>query len=547
MVGPPGRRIIRQSLTLSLAFTPRISVVTPVWNTNLVHLRAAIDSVRAQSYGDWELCLVDDASAAGGVTDCLDGYAASDSRIVVRHRSSTGGTVAASNEALSMATGDFVAFLDHDDVLDPNALLQVVRLLNERPDADLIYTDEDKIGPDGSLTETFHKPAWSPEYLLGCMYLNHLCVYRRALVHGLGGLRPEMEGSQDWDLALRFTELTDRVHHVPQVLYHWRITEGSTSGGAANKEYAIASARRAVSDHMRRRQVRGRCEDIRNHPGWFRVNYDVTGKPLVSIIVPAGGGRRMIRSQPTDLIRNCIGSILERTEYDNFEIVCVLDDATASEVRSSLAGFADDRIRFLKVPGEFNFSTKVNRGAVVSEGEHLLLLNDDTEVMTASWLTDLVGISQQHHVGAVGAKLYFADGRVQHAGVAVTGGFPGHANYGADADSPGYFGNLILNGNFTAVTGACLMSPKDVFEEVGGFSPALPLNYGDVDYCLKLRQHGYRVVFASSVELYHYETSTRKGVVTEPELETFRQLWPALEFADPFYSPHLLISTLASA
>lgn len=515
-------------------FTPRISVVTAVWNTHVPHLRATLDSVRAQSYPNWELCVVDDSSTAPGVAELLDAYARTDTRVRVRHRATNGGTVASSNDALAMATGDFVAFLDHDDILDPDALLEVAQLLSVHPDADLVYTDEDKIAPDGTLFEPFHKPGWSPEYLLGCNYLNHLCVFRRSVVASIGGLRPEMEGSQDWDLALRVTELTDRIHHLPRVLYHWRVASGSTSLGAANKEYAVAAANLAVTEHLRRNGVQATCDDLPNHPGWFRVRYGVAGRPLVSIVIPAGGGRRVIRGRVTDLVVNCIRSIVDRTDYTDFEIVCVLDQHTAPLVRESLKVLADNRIRFVEVSGEFNFSTKVNRGASASGGSHILLLNDDTEVISPGWLTQLLGISQQPGVGAVGGKLYFADGRVQHGGVTVTGGFPGHANYGAGGDSPGYFGNLILNCNFRGVTGACLMTSRNAFDEVGGFSTLLPVNYGDVDYCLKLGQRGYRVVFAPSVELFHYESSTRKAVVSEHELRVFGTLWPGLEPIDPY-------------
>lgn len=532
---------------MSPRLAPRMSVITPVWNTNLSHLRAAIQSVQDQRYSNWELCLVDDGSTAGGVIDTLAAYAADDSRIRLRRRADTGGTVAASNEALAVSTGDFVAFLDHDDVLAPDALLEVALLLDEHPGADLVYTDEDKLGLAGTLFDPFHKPDWSPEYLLGCMYLGHLCVYRRALVASVGGLRPEVEGSQDWDLALRVSEVTDRIHHLPKILYHWRVAEGSTSGGAANKGYAIAAGRRALTEHFRRTGVRATCEELPTHPGWFRPRHQVEGEPLVSIIIPAGGGHRAVRDRKTDLIANCVSSVVKRTEYNNFEIVCVLDNSTSGQVRDSLKGLANHRIRFLEVPGEFNFSTKVNRGAAASRGSHLLLLNDDTEVIAPSWLSEMLSISQQDGIGAVGAKLYFEDGRVQHAGVTVTGGYPGHANYGAEGDSPGYFGNLILNGNFRAVTAACLMTPRHVFEEVGGFSAALPLNYGDVDYCLKLGRRRYRIVFAPAVELLHYETSTRKAIVTPPELAAFRQLWPGLEFADPFYSPRLVSNSLPGA
>jgi glycosyltransferase involved in cell wall biosynthesis len=530
--------------TAALTYRPLISLITPVHDPDPAALRAAIESVRVQTYDHWQLCLVDDGSTDPRVGSILAEYDEVDRRIKVGRRQSNGGISAASNDALAMATGEFVGFLDHDDELAPDALTLVAELLNDDPQADFVYSDEDKIAPDGALLTPFYKPDWSPEYLRSCPYTCHLSVFRKSLVVSLGGLRSELDGAQDYDLTLRVIERTDRVRHIPKILYHWRMSEASTSADIGAKPDAVEAGRRALADHMRRRGVRGSAEVCAT--SWFRASYEIVGNPLVSIIIPTRGRGRVLRGSYTNLVTHCVESIFRKTSYGNFEILCVLDEDTPEVVEHTLAGFDDARIRLLRFSEPFNFSRKINLGAVHAEGEHLLLLNDDMEVISDEWLSDMLQFSQQEDIGAVGAKLYFENRTIQHAGVGVDRALPAHFYYGSPPDDPGYFGRLILIGNCSAVTGACLMTRRQVFEEVGGLSPAYALNFNDIDYCMKLRFRGYRVVFTPFAELFHFETSSRQRVVTREEIELFQEQWGGRVFHDPYYNPNFVGGQLFS-
>jgi glycosyltransferase involved in cell wall biosynthesis len=511
-----------------------ISVVTPVYNPGSLHIRACIESVLEQDHCDWELCLVNDGSTKPWVAGLLDEYANADPRVRVHHRATNGGIVLASNDALAMARGDYVAFLDHDDVLTPDALSEVAKAIADHPDADVIYSDEDKLLAGGTLHDTFRKPDWSPEYLLGCMYLAHLCVYRRRLVEEVGRLREGFEGAQDWDLALRATARATSVHHIPKVLYHWRSSPGSTAAARSNKTYARAAGRRAVADHLARQEIDGWPEET-EIPGWFRVRRKIIGEPLVSIIVPTAGRRRIVHGEPRDLILGCLQSVLSDTDYEHFEIVCVIeqgDDATGRRVNR----LGDPRIRVVEAEGPFDFSHRTNVGAAHARGDHLVFLNDDIEVIAPEWMRLMLEFSQQQEIGAVGAKLLFEDGTIQHAGVINLEELPHHVSRG-HLDGPGYGGSLLLNREYVAVTGACLMTRRDVFDEVGGLSRLYPLNYNDIDYCYKVVSRGYRIIVAMGAELYHYESSTRLPAVATDEMNLFRTHWGDRFNPDPYYSP----------
>jgi len=510
------------------------SILTPVFNPDRDVLSAMIESVLAQEYGRWELLLVDDASTEPHVREVLEDYARRDERIRVIYRAENGGISRASNDALEQARGEFVALLDHDDLLHPEALAAVNHVLVvENPTADLVYTDEDKVDAEGHHYDTFHKPGWSPEYLEGCMYLGHLCVYRRSVIEEVGGFRTGLDGSQDWDLALRVTERSDRVHHIPRVLYHWRSGATSAAQSSDNKRWATASGRQVIEERLKREKTPGKVEDTLR-AGWFHLIRTLQGQVAASLIVPTRGTQRPIRGTETELISNCIASVVERTEHDNYEIVCLINGSPQTGLEQRLSTIAGSRIRFIHTGVPFNFSTVINLGALHARGNFLVLLNDDVEVISGDWLTRMLEIAQRDSIGAVGAKLLLENGRIQHAGVVhAAHGAPYHPHHGQE-DGVGYFGDLMLNMNYLAVTGACLAVRREVFEEVGGLNPDFPLNYNDVDFCLKLISRGYRNVQVNAAKLYHYETSTRPRSVTYQEVDDFLRHWAPRTLHDPF-------------
>jgi GT2 family glycosyltransferase len=520
---------------------PRFSILTPVFDTPADVLSAMLASVRAQRFAGWELCLVDDCSTQPHVGEAIEAAQREDPRIRVLRRDSNGGIVAASNDALAMAQGEFVALLDHDDTLHRDALAAVDAAIAAEPEADYVYTDEDKIDRAGRRSSPFFKPDWSPERMRTQMYTCHLSVLRRSLVDEVGGFDAEFEGSQDWDLVLRATERARRVVHVPRVLYHWRTLETSAAGGGEEaKPWAFEAGTRAIQAHCERIGLPARAERDEGVPGVYHLQPRLEEQPSVSIVIPTAGQSREVRYEDVVLVTHCVRSIVATSTYENYEIVCVLDASVPPAVRDELRGVAGDRLRLVEYDEPFNFSAKVNRGAVRSEGERLLLLNDDMEVVTPDWIERLAMYSGIAEVGAVGARLLWEDGRLQHAGVLFeNGGYPGHIYRGFSGEFGGYSNNVLVAQNYLAVTGACLMSRRDAFEQVGGFSTTLPVNYNDMDYCLKLRAQGMRVVYDPDTVLYHFESSSRSTEVEDWEKEQLRDRWLPLTAVDPSTNPRL--------
>ena len=519
---------------------PRFSIVTPVYETPADVLWEMLESVRMQTCGDWELCLVDDASAAPHVRATLEWAEREDPRVRVRFREANGGIVAASNDGLELAGGEFVALLDHDDKLHPDALAHVDEAILATPEADYVYTDEDKIDARGRHLGAFLKPDWSPERMRTQMYTCHLSVLRRSLVEEVGGFDPEFEGSQDWDLVLKVTERARAVLHVPRVLYHWRGLETSAAGGGeAAKPWAFEAGGRAVQAHCDRTGVPARVERDAEDPGVYRLQPQLQAEPPVSIVIPTCGTVREIRYEQVVLVEHCVRSIVEKSSYGNYEIVAVVDDHTPAATIAALKTIAGDRLRLVEYARPFSFSAKINAGAVRSEGEHLLLLNDDIEVATESWIERMVMYSAMPEVGAVGGLLLLEDGRIQHAGVGFEGGLPGHPYYGFPGDVPGYANAVRIARNSLAVTGACLMTRRDLFDEVGGLSTVLPVNYNDVDYCLKQRANGRRVVYDPDLVMYHFESSSRSSDVDDWEKDLLRERWLPMTAVDPYSNPNL--------
>jgi O-antigen biosynthesis protein len=521
----------------------RFSILTPVYETPPGVLRKMLRSVKRQGYADWEHVLVDDGSKGPHVREMLDAAAAADPRIRVLHREQNAGIVAASNDALAMAEGEFVVLLDHDDMLHPDALIEVSEAIDTAPDeVDYIYTDEDKIDERGIHSAPFFKPDWSPERIRTQMYTCHMSTLRRSLAEELGGFDASFEGSQDWDLVLKVTERARRILHVPKILYHWRMTADSTAGGGEGvKPWAFEAAPRAVQAHCDRTGLPAEVEMDAEDPGILHLYPRLTEQPLVSIVIPTAGQIREVCFEEVVLIENCVRSIVENSSYENFEIVVVADHVLPEAIPARLREIAGGhRLRVVNAtPGKFNFSRMINEGVVVADGEYVLLLNDDIDIATPKWIERMVMYCAQDGVGAVGGRLVWGDGRLQHVGVGYDSGLPGHTYRGFAPEYRGYANHVLIARNCLTVTAACLMTPRALFEELGGLTMELPVNFNDVDYCLKVFASGYRIVYDPDLFLYHYESSSREPEVSDWEVYKMEERWGDLTAVDPYNNPNL--------
>ena len=524
-------------------YQPKISIAMPVYNVEEKWLRLCIDSILNQVYTNWELCMADDASTDPNVKKILTEYQQLDERIRVVFREQNGHISEATNSALAIATGEFVALLDNDDELAINAFYEVVKVLNENPELDLIYSDEDKIDMDGNRSDPAFKPDWSPDLLLGTNYISHLGVYRRSILEEIGGFRKGYEGSQDYDLVLRFTEKTtkERIKHISKVLYYWRMLPTSTAVDQGSKGYAFEAGLRAVQDALVRRGINGHATHGAAN-GLYDVYYDIKSDKLVSIIIPTKNGYKDVQ--------RCVSSIIEKTTYQNYEIIMADNGSTDPKMHELYAEFEQQLpgrffVESIDIP--FNFSTINNRAVKKAHGEYLLFLNNDTEVITENWLTLMVSFAQQERIGCVGAKLLYPNNTVQHAGVILgLGGVAGHGHYGYPHGDLGYFGRLAINVNYSAVTAACLLMKKADFDAVGGFEEAFTVAFNDVDLCLKVQALGRDNVWLHEAELYHFESQTRgyddkgkKKKRFEQEKVMMEEKWGPLIENDPFYNPNL--------
>ncbi|CAD5961577.1 hypothetical protein PCC9214_03223 [Planktothrix tepida] len=522
-------------------YKPLISIIMPVYNTPTYFLREAIDSVLNQVYPDWEFCIADDSSTDPHVKEILEEYVAKDSRIKVVYRTENGHISKASNSALELATGEFISLLDHDDTLTPDALYEVVLLLNRYPDADMIYSDEDKLSPDDQLISPFFKPEWSPESFFSRMYTCHLGTYRHSIIKEIGGWRIGYEGAQDYDLVLRFTEKTEKIYHIPKILYHWRMHPGSAAGGTEAKPYAYLASQKALQDAIDRRGEKGEIQGIPGFLGHHLVRYEISEYKRVSIIIPTRDLGKVLD--------RCLESIFTKTGYPNYEVILIDNGSVESYTAQLIEQWYQkepERFKCYRLDIPFNFSKINNYGVSQATGDYLLFLNNDTEAITSDWLNAMVEQVQRPAIGAVGALLLFPDNTIQHAGVIMgLGGVAGHPYYNMP-QTPGYFSNVIGLNNTSAVTGACLMCRRDAFEQVGGFDEELTVAYNDVDLCLKLLTQGYRNLYLPHVVLYHHESKSR-GYEDTPEKKErlgreskiMESRWQKFIDNDPYYSPHL--------
>ena len=498
----------------TFAKKPLISILMPSYNTPELWLRCAIESVLQQLYPYWELCIADDASTKKHVRAILEEYQEKDERIKVVFRTSNGHISTASNSALDIAKGEWIALLDHDDELAKHALYLVAHEINQHPETMFIYSDEDKIDKESKRYDPYFKPDWNPDLFLSYNYVTHLAVYEASLLKKLGGFRQGYEGSQDYDLALRFTEniSANNIRHLPYILYHWRSIVGSAAMGHYAKDYAAKAGLRAIRDHLERLNIKAQVSLIPNLGTMLRVSYALPKqKPLVSIIIPTRNHHEMLKA--------CLESIWENTNYPNYEII--IADNQSSEV-DALDYFEElakeNRAKILQYKFPFNYSGINNFAARVANGEVLCFLNNDIKIINKEWLKEMVSHALRPEIGAVGAKLLYPDDTVQHGGVLLgVGGVAGHAHKYFHASDNGYFCRASLIQNFSAVTAACLVVTKKLYDEVGGFDEEnLTIAFNDVDFCLRLHEAGYRNIWTPYALLYHYESKSR-GYEDTPE------------------------------
>lgn len=524
---------------------PLISVLMPCYNPDPQFLRAAIASVKAQLYPHWELCIADDVSPAAGIRKLLAACAAEDPRIKVAYRGVNGHISAASNSALELVTGDWIALMDHDDLLSQDALLQVAECIRDHAGARLIYSDEDKVDGSGRRSDPYFKPDWNLDLFRSHNMFSHLGVLHSDLVREVGGFRPGFEGSQDWDLVLRCVERVapEQIVHIPRVLYHWRIHEESTARSMAAKPYAAVAGEKALDAHFQRLGTHAQAEYIGHG---YRVHFALPSPPpLVTLIIPTRNAQA--------LVRRCIGSVQRLTDYPHWEIILVdngSDDPAALAYFRQLA--QEPRIRVVRDERPFNYAALNNAAVALARGDVVALLNNDIEVISPGWLSEMVALAMQPGVGAVGSRLWYPDGTLQHGGVVLgVGGVAGHAHKALPRGLHGYAGRAALTQSFSAVTAACLVVRKALYEEVGGLDEVrLPVAFNDVDFCLRLRAAGYRNVWTPYAELLHHESATRGDDVAPEKQARFsrevawmRERWGALIDGDPAYNPNL---TLAS-
>lgn len=530
------------ALAKSIEYRPLVSVLLPVYNTPARYLRQAIESVLAQRYENWELCIADDASTQKHVRSILAGYESHNPRIRVAFRSENGGISAASNAALGLARGELVALLDHDDTLRPHALLLAVREFARGDHVAWVYSDEDKIDKQGRRSGPYFKPDWNPALLLSQNYLCHLSVIRTELVREAGGFRSDFDGSQDWDLALRVTERLPReaVAHVPHVLYHWRAIPGSTAAGPEAKPYAIEAARRATEEHLRRVGTPGYVLPRHTHQ---RIRYLAPSRPLVSALVPSTGH--------PELLGPCVSGLLERTDYDELEVLVAVDEAAYGGSQAELMDWLEshERVRVVTVPeGPFNYAKTINHAAARADGELLLLVNDDVEVVDPGWLAIVVGYALQDRVGAVGTLLHYPDGTIQHAGMLLGAGGLAEILYnGRLPMTAGYLNRAQLPQDLSAIAGACMLVRREAFADVGGLDESFPVAYNDVDFCLRLQERKWRILYVPDAALVHHESASfgsyHHGREEAHQRDAARMLerWGATLEDDPMHNPNLAL------
>lgn len=540
----PNARKLKKQRAEKLDYEPCISIIVPTYKTPEKFLKEMIDSVRNQSYENWELCIGDGSVTEDTVKNVVESYQKKDKRIKMLCLSENLGIAGNTNAALSIATGDYIALLDHDDILAPDALYEVVKWMNEhyKDETDVIYTDEDKVSFD---LKDYFEPHFKSDYNLDLIrsnnYICHLFVARKSIVDQVGGFRKEYDGSQDYDFILRCIEQSKHVEHVPKVLYHWRCHPGSTAANQESKMYCYEAGKRAIEDHLKRRGEDGCQVVMTEHLGFYHVIYPIREHKKVSIIIP--------NKDQKEILERCIESVIQKTDYKNYEIIIVENNSTTNEIFEYYKTIEQrENIRVVIWKDKFNYSAINNFGVKYANGEYLLFLNNDIEVIRENWLSEMLANVQRKEVGIVGAKLLYPDNMVQHAGVIIgMGGIAGHPLSRHPADDCGYFARGIIQQNLNAVTAACMLTKKEVYEKVKGFEEKLAVAFNDIDLCLKVRKAGYLIVYDPEALLYHHESISRgkednleKRNRFEGEVDYMAKKWKdVLEKGDEYYNPNL--------
>lgn len=525
-------------------YSPLISIAVPAYQTPVEFLRQMIESLIVQTYSNWELCIVNASPDNEEMQKVLAEYSAGDSQVRFCNLKENLGIAENTNRAFAMTKGEFVGLLDHDDLLAPNALYEIVKILQDHPQADALYTDEDKVTTE--LDEHFQphlKPDFNLDLLRSNNYICHFFVVRKSIVEKAGGFRKEFDGAQDYDFIFRCTENAGEVLHVPEILYHWRTHKASTADNPASKMYAFEAGKRAIEAHLERTGTKGEVSHTQDL-GFYRVKYPVQGKPLVSVIIP--------NKDEKETLQTCLEMLEKNTGYQNFEIIIVENNSTTDEIFRYYKELSGNRkIHLLRWGKEFNYSAINNFAVAHAKGEYLLFLNNDVKSINPDWLEEMLGVCQRPEVGGVGAKLIYPDNTIQHAGCVIgMGGIAGHMFVDMPADRTGYLHKASLLQDMSAVTAACLLMKKEVFEQAGGFTEELAVAFNDVDLCLKVRKNGYLIVYDPYAKLYHMESKTRGAEDSkekvrrfQTEIEYMRCHWiDILKNGDPCYNKNLSLT-----
>ncbi|MGL5153152.1 MAG: glycosyltransferase family 2 protein [Clostridium sp.] len=532
--------VLKTQREYKFEFEPKISIVVPTYNTKKEFLVEMIESVRNQSYTNWELCIADGASTLEETITTLKEYE-EDNRIKVSYLDKNLMISGNTNKALELVSGEYIGLFDHDDLLTEDALYEVVSVLNKCPNADFIYSDEDKVDETGSeYFDPHFKPDWSPDTLTSYNYITHFTVFAKALLEKSGNFNSEFDGSQDYDMFLRLTEKAENIVHIPKVLYHWRVHKNSTAGGIGQKKYAIDAAKKALNNHLDRVGFKGNVKDGL-FAGSYKTEYNIIGNPKVSIIIP--------NKDQVDTLKKCINSILKRSTYTNYEIVIAENNSTEEKTFAYYDEIQKhNNIKVVTWKSGFNYSAINNFAVNESTGEMIILLNNDIEIISNKWIEEMLMHAQRKEVGIVGAKLYYEDDTIQHAGVILgIGGVAGHSHKYFHRAEDGHVGRLKVIQNLSAVTAACLMVRRDVYNEVEGLDEEFKVAFNDVDFCMKVRDKGYNVIFTPYAEMYHYESKSRGSEDTPEKIERFNgeiarfeKKW-GLWIRDPYYNDNLTL------
>ena len=528
----------------AFSYAPVISIVIPLYNTPLPYLDELLKSIQGQTYRKWQLCL-SDGSTDDKVRFHLKKHYGREKRISYKKLRENKGISQNTNEAISLARGEFLMLCDHDDTLEPDALYEIVKALNEHPEADAVYTDEDKVSMDG---RHYFDPHFKSDFNLFRFrennYICHIFAVRKNVAEKAGLFRPEFDGAQDYDFIFRCCEASRETVHIPKALYHWRCHMESTAADPSSKAYAYEAGRRAVEEHYKRLEIPAEVE-LTERPGWYRSRVKIQGKPLISIIIPN-------KDHIGDL-ELCLSSLTERSTWDNYEVLVVENNSEKEETFAYYKKLPEKypKARVLVWEKEFNYSAINNFAAEKAAGDYLLFLNNDVEILTPEWIEEMLMICQQRDVAAVGAKLYYPDDTIQHAGVVLgLGGIAGHIMCRASREDAGYFGRMISVQEISAVTAACMLVKKSDFQAVGGFDESFRVAFNDIDLCMKMRAENKKVVFTPHAELYHYESKSRgledtpeKQFRFDKEVKRFQEKWgKELEKGDPYYNPNLSVT-----